>query len=325
LLDLHDFPGQGTALVGLLDAFWDSKGIVDSTEFKTFCSELVPLIWMEKAVYRNTESVSVEFGVANHFQTMNNQPLVLELIDANGQVLQKKEITAVEIKKGITQKLGTADFSLTDVNEAARLTIRLSLQGTSYHNSWSIWVYPEKVVENMPDDILVTRSFAEAEKALNEGKKVLLNPELNDLNGLEGKFVQVFWSPVHFPNQPGTMGLLIDPKNPSFNSFPTEFHSNWQWWDLCKKSKSLEFGNLPVTPLIRVVDNFFKNRNLTNLFEAKVGKGKLVFSSMDLCDILNDRIVAGQLRYSLLDYMKSAQFNPEKEVEFSELSKLMKK
>lgn len=325
LLDLHDFPGQGTALVGLLDAFWDSKGIVDSTEFKTFCSPLVPLIWMEKAVYRNSESVSVEFGVANHFKTLNNQPVVLELIDSNGHVFQKKEITAAEIEKGKTQKLGTAGFSLTEVKEAARLTIRLSLPGTLYQNSWSVWVYPEKIAEDVADDILVTRSFAEAEKALNEGKKVLLNPELKDLIGLEGKFVQVFWSPVHFPNQPGTMGLLIDPKHPAFNSFPTEFHSNWQWWNLCKKSKTLEFGSLTVEPLIRVVDNFFKNRNLTNLFEAKVGNGKLVFSSMDLYSRLSERPEATQLRSSILKYMNSDKFNPENQTEFSRLKKQFKK
>ncbi|MBL7968904.1 MAG: hypothetical protein JNK09_18010 [Prolixibacteraceae bacterium] len=325
LLDLHDFPGQGTALVGLLDAFWDSKGIVDSTEFKTFCSELVPLIWMGKAVYRNTESVSVEFGVANHFKTLNNKPVVLELIDNNGQVLQKKEITVAEIEKGKTQKLGTAVFALAEVKEAARLTIRLSLQGTSYHNSWSIWVYPEKIAEDVHSDILVTRSFAEAEKALNKGKKVLLNPELKDMIGLEGKFVQVFWSPVHFPNQPGTMGLLIDPKHPAFNSFPTEFHSNWQWWDLCKKSKTLEFGSLPVTPLIRVVDNFFKNRNLTNLFEAKVGNGKLIVSSMDLNSRLSERPEATQLRSSILKYMNSDKFNPENKTEFSLLKNQFKK
>ena len=28
LLDLHDFPGQGTALVGVLDPFWESKGYI---------------------------------------------------------------------------------------------------------------------------------------------------------------------------------------------------------------------------------------------------------------------------------------------------------
>jgi hypothetical protein len=157
---------------------------------------------------------------------------------------------------------------------------------------------------------------------LQEGKKVLLNPETNLLNGLEGKFVQVFWSPVHFPNQPGTMGLLLEPNHPAFQHFPTEFHSNWQWWDLCKKSKTLEFGDLPVTPVVRVVDNFFKNRNLTNLFEARVGQGKLLFSSMDLFDDIDNRIVARQLKYSLLNYMNSDEFNPEGQIEISDLSVL---
>jgi hypothetical protein len=322
LLDLHDFPGQGTALVGLLDAFWDSKGIVDSTEFRTFCSELVPLIWMDKAVYKNTESLTVEYGVANHFKQLNSQRLVLELSDSNGQLLKKEEITANVLPRGETTKPGTAVFSLADVQEATSLTLRLSLRGTSYENEWQIWVYPEKMETKTPDDIIITRSFAEAEKALSEGKKVLLNPEVEDLKGLEGKFVQVFWSPVHFPDQPGTMGLLMDPKHPAFQHFPTEFHSNWQWWDLCKKSKTLEFGDLPVTPVVRVIDNFFKNRNLTNLFEARVGNGKLLFSSMDLIDDKDNRIVASQLKHSLLKYMNSDEFNPENQVELSDLTLL---
>ncbi len=325
LLDLHDFPGQGAALVGLLDAFWDSKGVVDSTEFRTFCAELVPLVWMEKATYKNTESIFMEFGVANHFQSLNDQPVLLELTDNNGQVLQKKEIIAPEIKKGKTQKLGTADFSLAEVKEAARLTIRLSLPGTSYQNSWPVWVYPGKTVEIIQDDILVTRSFSEAAEGLNEGRKVLLNPEIEDLNGLEGKFVPVFWSPVHFPDQPGTMGLLLDPKHEVFNCFPTEFHSNWQWWDLCKQSKTIDFGELSVMPLVRIVDNFVKNRNLTNLFEAKVGAGKMIFSAIDLSTRLEERPTAAQLRYSVISYMMSDKFNPENQLEIEELFQQIKK
>jgi hypothetical protein len=323
LLDLHDFPGQGTALVGLLDAFWDSKGIVDSTEFRTFCSEVVPLIWMEKAVYKNTESVSLEFGVANHFKELNDLQVVLELADKSGRVLHKKEFAVAVISKGSTSKLGTAEFSIADLKEPERLTIKLRLPGTAYQNSWNIWVYPEVEMQSAENEVVVTRSLAEAEVALQEGKKVLLNPETNLLNGLEGKFVQVFWSPVHFPNQPGTMGLLLEPNHPAFQHFPTEFHSNWQWWDLCKKSKTLEFGDLPVTPVVRVVDNFFKNRNLTNLFEARVGQGKLLFSSMDLFDDIDNRIVARQLRYSLLNYMNSDEFNPENQVELSDLTRFI--
>jgi hypothetical protein len=316
LLDLHDFPGQGTALVGLLDAFWDSKGIVDSTEFKTFCSALVPLIWMDKAVYRNNESIKVEFGVANYLEELNQQKVNIEIIDGNNRVLQQKKFDVPVIQFGKTSKLGTFELPFSFVTEASRLTIRLSIEGTHYQNSWPIWVYPEVNVDHS-GSVFVTRSFDEAEKALKLGKKVFLNPEIAKLNGLEGKFVQVFWSPVHFPNQPGTMGLLIDPKNPAFNSFPTEFHSNWQWWDLCKQSKTLEFASLPVNPLIRVVDNFFKNRNLTNLFEVKVGEGKLLFSSIDLTSRLGERPEATQLRLSILKYMNSDKFKPENQIDFS--------
>ena len=322
LLDLHDFPGQGTALVGLLDAFWDSKGIVDSTEFKRFCSELVPLIWMEKAVYKNSESIIVEFGVANHFKTLRNQKVQLELLDNDGNIVQKAGLTADEIVKGKTLKLGTAEFKLADIKEACQYTLRLSLSEMSYQNSWPVWIYPDTTVETNNNQILVTRSFSEAKKALDAGKKVLLNPELKSMKGLEGKFVPVFWSPVHFPDQPGTMGLLIDAENPAFNYFPTDFYTNWQWWDLCKKSKTIEFANLPIKPVIRVVDNFFKNRNLTNLFEAKVGDGKLLFSSMDLSENLDNRPAAKQLLYSLEKYMESAEFDPNNVLTFEQLEEL---
>jgi hypothetical protein len=166
LLDLHDFPGQGTALVGLLDAFWDSKGIVDSTEFRTFCSEVVPLIWMEKAVYKNTESVSLEFGVANHFKELNDLQVILELADKSGRVLHKKEFAVAVISKGSTSKLGTAEFSIADLKEPERLTIKLRLPGTAYQNSWNIWVYPEVEMQSAENEVVVTRSLAEAEKLL---------------------------------------------------------------------------------------------------------------------------------------------------------------
>ena len=141
--------------------------------------------------------------------------------------------------------------------------------------------------------------------------EVLLNPEILDIEGITGKFVPVFWSPVHFPNQPGTMGLLMDPEHPALKKFPTDFYSNWQWWDLCKNSKTIVLDSLSIGPIITVIDNFFKNRRLGNVFEAKVGQGKLIFSSADLHTGLGDRPVARQLKFSLLKYMGSDEFNPK--------------
>ena len=43
LLDLHDFPGQGTALIGVLDPFWNPKPYVTAEQFRRFCGPVVPL------------------------------------------------------------------------------------------------------------------------------------------------------------------------------------------------------------------------------------------------------------------------------------------
>ncbi|MGD9557731.1 MAG: sugar-binding domain-containing protein [Mangrovibacterium sp.] len=306
LLQLQDFPGQGTALVGLLNAFWGSKGIIEPARFREFCSEVVPLIWMDKAVYRNLDSLKLELGIANYYREMKAGKLRLELLTRTGQTLHSETFTT-DIPNGGTSRLARAVIPLKPVMEAAMLTIRLSVEGTAYVNQWPIWVYPEEKI-TQTGKVLVTTSFDEAEKALTEGRKVLLAPAPERLAGLEGKFVPVFWSPVHFPEQPGTMGLLVDPGHPVFKLFPTEFHSNWQWWNLCKQSKTLDINGLNVIPLVRVIDNFYKNRNLTNLFEVKAGEGKLLFSSMNLLDRSPENM---QLLKSMIRYMESDDFDPK--------------
>ena len=53
LLDLHDFPGQGTALVGVLDPFWEEKGYITAKEYSRFCNATVPLARLSKRVFTN--------------------------------------------------------------------------------------------------------------------------------------------------------------------------------------------------------------------------------------------------------------------------------
>ncbi len=323
LLDLHDFPGQGTALVGMLDAFWDSKGIVTGDEFKTFCNDLVPLIKFEKAVYTNNEVFKAKAEVANYWKDLD-APTFDWSIAQEGTVLKSGSLESKDIKQGSYAEVGAFAFELKDIKEPKKLDVTLSLQGTDYKNSWSVWVYPQDQKVNKKD-VVVTTKWDAAEKALSEGKKVLFTPDLNEINGIEGKFVPVFWSPVHFPNQPGSMGLLIQDKHPLFNEFPTDYHTNWQWWDLCKKSKSLEVDKIVVEPVVTVVDNFFKNRDLSNLFEVNVGKGKLVFSGIDLNTDLNNRITATALLNSTVDYMNSEAFAPKHTVTFKSLKDLFQR
>lgn len=310
LLQLQDFPGQGTALVGLLNAFWQSKGFISAKEFRQYNSELAPLLRYPKAVYTNDEIFVAEVELANFYKRLSAE-VVWKIRDGNKAILATGSFGKKDYAVDNCLPVGELKFALKQVTSAKKLTIEVSVKGSSYQNQWSIWVYPSLLKEES-GDVLVTGSVHEALNALEKGRKVLLCPAPDTLKGIAGKFVPVFWSPVHFPDQPGTMGLLIKQDHKALKDFPTDFYSNWQWWDLTVKSKTLNANALPDKAIIvRVIDNFVRNQSLTNLFEAKLGGGRLVFCSIDILSDLDRRPQARQLRYSLLRYMNSKAFSPE--------------
>ena len=326
LLDLHDFPGQGTALVGLLDAFWDSKGLTTPENFQQFCSPVVPLILYKKATYTTDETFEASIEILNNGGTaLSGKNASWKIIDKSNSNFAEGKFGVPTVQIGKRVVVGNITENLSKISAAGSYTVKVVIDGTNYKNEWQIWVYPAKL-EVKAGDIVITANRSEAFKALNEGRKVLFSPKISEIKGLEGKFVQVFWSPVHFPNQAGSMGLLIYPNHPALNHFPTEMHTNWQWWDLCKKSKTICIDSIQgAKPIIESVDNFMKNRRLCSVFETKAEKGQLIFSSMDLLTDTNNRPVAKQLLFSLLEYMKSDKFKPENEIKEKELDRLFLK
>lgn len=308
LLDLHDFPGQGTALVGLLDAFWESKGILDSTDFKRFNGPLVPLLNFEKATYKNTEVFHADVSVSNYLQSFANQ--TIEWSITNDDALLESGKFDVPLEMGFNDGLGKFSVDFSSIKEATKLSVQLKIAGTDYRNSWNIWVYPASGPVDF-GNVLYTNNVTEALQQVRAGKKVLLNPDWKTTKGLEGKFVPVFWSPVHFPTQAGTMGLLLDKQKAVFADFPTDNHTDWQWWDLNVNSTTLIIDSLQGgTPLIQMIDNFANNRKLALAFEGSINEGKLMVVSIDLCSNLDERIVAKQLLRSILQYMNSDDFQP---------------
>ena len=310
LLDLHDFPGQGTALVGLLDAFWDSKGLVEPQRFREACAPVVPLAQFDKAVWKADETFTARVDIANYsLESMEGKTICWQLTDEMGDVYAEGSGKNISI-------------SLNKVSEAKRFELIVSIKDTPWRNRWNIWVYSDVI---MPQDkkILVTSNIDEAMKALNKGKKVLFSPKKETVKGLEGKFLPVFWSPVHFPKQAGTMGLLCDPRHPALAHFPTDMHSDWQWWNLVKRSRVMVLDSIaPVSPIVESVDNFVNNRRLAQVFEAKVGKGSLIFSSIDLLTDSNLPEIR-QMQYSLLRYMQSTEFHPSTSLSESQLRSLL--
>jgi len=310
LLDLHDFPGQGTALVGLLDAFWDSKGLITAEEFRQFSAPVVPLLRFLKATYTNNESFTASLDISNYSDAvLKDQEIEWSINEGNTVVASGNTKSAVSI--GYNHKILDINESLQKITKAAKLTVTVNLKGTNYKNQWNIWVYPQQ----QPVDygkVVYTRSLDEAYKLLKAGKKVLLNPDWKKIKGIEGKFVPVFWSPVHFPKQAGTMGVLCDPSHKALADFPTDMNTDWQWWDLNVNSTTLitdriEGGN----PIVEMVDNFANNRKLASLFEGSIGTGKLIIASFDLATDLDKRPVAKQMLISILNYMNGTFFNPQ--------------
>lgn len=325
LLDLHDFPGQSTALVGLLDAFWDSKGLIEASEFRQCNAPVVPLIRYPKAVYTNNETFSASVEIANYSnESFTNQPISWELKDSQGQIKGKGIIRNTNLPIGHNSNVGNINCPLADINKADELTLSVKLDNTDYINSWRIWVYPQSV-EIEKGDVLITSNVNEAGKALKEGKKVLFNPNYEMLKGLEGKFLPVFWSPVHFRKQAGTMGLLCNPDHPLFAHFPTRMHTDWQWWNLLIESKTIVTDSIyqNIEPILECVDNFANNRRLATVFETNCENGKLLVCSMDVIRNMDDAPEKRQFLYSILKYMNSAEFNPTKQISIDKISSLI--
>jgi len=325
LLDLHDFPGQGTALVGLLNAFWKSKGLISPAEFRMFCSPVVPLLRFKKATYTNNETFAATAQLAN----FSDKALVItpewSVTDESNHVLFNGQLKKQRVEVGNQNRLGNFQFSLSGVKTATQMCITLSVPGTTIKNQWKIWVYPAEINDES-EKVRFTTSPEEALKYLAQGDRVILNPDTQRIAGISGRFAPVFWSPVHFTNQPGTMGLLCDVKHPALADFPTAQFADWQWWDLVTQSKALIIDsiNYRPQPIVRVVDNFFKNKKLADIIEFKVGQGKLILCSMDIHSDLQNRPEARQLKYSLMKYAGGELFNPRMEIDPQQLKRFFK-
>ncbi|MDF9832668.1 hypothetical protein M2103_000882 [Ereboglobus sp. PH5-5] len=318
LLGLQDFPGQGTALVGMVNVFWEGKRFIKSSEFREFCSATVPLARLPKAVYERGETVNAAIQVANYGNDIDPAVIKWRVKDQAGKQIASGQFDKQEIASGGTVDCGRISVAIPGSGPAARWTLEVTIDGTPYRNHWNLWVYPKETTP-VPDNVTYTRTLGEALTALSAGKKVLFNPPVAQTKGIDGKFVPVFWSPVHFPEQPGTMGMLCDPKHPALKNFPTGEHSDWQWWDLALKSKSVRIDGLSVTPIVRVIDNFARNHSLAAVFEARIGNGRLLFCTIDLDADLQTRPPARQLRNSILGYMAGDSFNPNPEMKPDEL------
>jgi hypothetical protein len=334
LLGIQDFPGQCTATVGILDSFWESKGLTTGEEFSKFCGSIVPLLRLKKRIYKNSDDFSAEVEIAQFSpRDLNNVDINWQIETEDKDVLFNGSFSYLNIPTGFNSKIGFIEnVSFQNLKKACKLTITVFVNSTEYKNSWDIWVYPDIEGETlealaMRENILITSKLdTTSECALAKGGKVLLLPEEGSFVNKEiypGKFFPVFWSPVFFASK-DPCGIYCNDKHPVFDKFPTEFYSSYQWKSLLDNSISVSLDDLPANfkPIIEVVPNFFTNHRLSNLFEAKVGEGMLLVCSMDLKKLEASNVEARNLKYSILEYMSRGNFKPDQELSIEEVRRI---
>lgn len=315
LLDIHDFPGQGTSPVGILNALWESKGLTTPAKWRAFCGPVVPLARLPKRVWTSSEVFSASIDLANYGRCDVPGAIGWSLVGDNGCIYAQERLDATTASQGGITRLGTISAALDNISVPARVTLRVEMAGIPA-NAWDIWVYPDSSDAAPATGVMIATHWnAAAKETLRRGGCLLLIPSAADLKDpIPGTFTPVFWNPQMKNMQVSmTMGLFCDPAHPALAGFPTDFHSDWQWWDPVMRSCVLRLDAFPAAlrPIVRVVDSFVGNRNLMLIFEAKVGAGRMVVCGADIVTDLPSRHAARQLRTSLLDYMTSDLFLPD--------------
>lgn len=332
LLDLQDYPGQGSAYVGILDAFMDSKGLVKPKKWREFCCEVVPLLTTGKYCWTDEETFSGQIAIANYGGCSLGGKKVCWTLKNNRKLLGRGE-SAIPEGVGLLNA-GQVTLPLPKVEKACKVEFTVSITGTTYRNSYSLWIYPTRKQVN-EGEVLVARSLTnDVIEVLKQGRKVLLMPDKEDCKQVTvgGLFQTDYWNFRMFksicdrigkPASPGTLGILTDPAHPVFTDFPTEHHTNWQWYPVIKNSYPLILDRLPKVfrPIVQVIDNVERNHKLGLLMEMKVNGGRLMVCMADLekASIFPE---GRQFYASLLEYMNSAKFDPAISISVGALKEL---
>ena len=388
LLDIQDYPGQGSAFVGILDAFMESKGITTPEEWRQWCSPVVPLLVTDKFCYEENDTMKAKIQIANYGgeslkgkkvewkldyakdERYPNESSVAETLTHLNQPspLVQGEITIHTDEEGwidvgeIVHKMKVkangiddGDGKCLDVYVGSRkLTLSLyiyegELDATRYSNTYDLWVYTTpKNIDYLKKQVVIAKDLtSDVVKKLEKGAKVLWLPTTSShfvaaddtLSQSDnatpytvgGLFQTDYWNYRMFKTicennkkkvSPGTLGILTNPEHPIFKGFPTEMHTNWQWFPIIKESHPLVLDNFAkdYRPVVQVIDNIERNHKLGLVMEWKVGAGKLLICMSDLEKAA--KYPEGRAFYeSVLGYMQSDEFNPAAEITMDELKK----
>ncbi|MDO4933804.1 MAG: glycoside hydrolase family 2 TIM barrel-domain containing protein, partial [Prevotella sp.] len=334
LLGLNDYSGQGTALVGVLNVFWREKGYCTAADWSRFCAPVVPLARFPKFVFTNDETLSVPVELYNAYNETLRDAKTEWVITQNGRKVAGTVMSEADIPVGKNNELGVVSMTLKEFAEPTKLTLTATVKsknGPTAENSWDFWVYPASVEMPSVAGLHITDTLdTKAVDVLQRGGRVLLTAAGRVRMGSDVKqtYLPVFWNTSWFKMRPPhTTGATIDTGHPLFREFPTDDWTNLNWWELVNKAQVMNLRELPANyqPPIQPIDTWHVSRKLGMLIEANVLGGRLLMTTMDICNNLDSRPVARQMRRAILKYMTGDDFHPTLTLDSSVITNLFEK
>lgn len=276
LLDLQDYTGQGTALVGVLNAMMENKGLISAEEWREFCAGTVVLGEFASFTGMMGEDIRFDVQISECDPEKRHTCIHCTLMDG------ERELYACDVAPGARQGRLTDAVSVTFPAECYRdamqeritgLTVVLTLEdGTRNH--YPIWLIPRV-------DICITRegiekdgrmvAFVSAEEKADGAAIVVPSAE----GQLPAEYCTDFWCYPMFrsisesmgkPVPVGTMGLSIDTASPLLKRFAQEDYTTPAWYAILQTA---HVQRLPadIHPAVQMIDNTERCARLGILYQ----------------------------------------------------------
>ncbi len=259
LLDLQDFPGQGTALVGVLNAFMESKGLITPEEWRCFCAPCVVLGCMERFVLADGDELALRVLVSETDPKRSHSSVRVTLLE-DGAVLQSREVPLPAADGRLTD-CGMVSFGTVEAAQPRKLSIRLELEDGTW-NAYPVWVFPKGMAKISSEGIEANgrkvRFVATATEA-QPGDIVIPDGE----GKRPAEYCTDFWCYPMFrsisesmgrPVPVGTMGLCIDKGHRALQGFPAEEYTTPPWYRLLRHAHC-EVLDTPAEMAVEMLDN----------------------------------------------------------------------
>lgn len=337
LLGLNDYSGQGSAIVGPLNVHWGEKGYVTAPEWCEFCSDVIPLAKFPKFVFTSADTLRVPVEVYNATKGQLIGAYTSYSISraSDGEELLHGTLTSgmADIARGKNHAVGCVEAPLCGISQPEKLTltVRLSTAKREWQNHWDFWVYPEVVEVAEAGDVYIADTLDEkAISTLQQGGKVLLTAAGKVRYGQDIKmqYLPVFWNTSWFKMRPPHVtGAYINKDHAMFHLFPTDDWTNLNWWELVNRTQVMNLSEFPADyqPPVQPIDTWHVSRKCGLVVEANVLGGQLLMTTIDIKNQLDTRVVARQMRKSILAYMQSPDFHPSLTLDLQVIRNLYEK